>query len=425
MPLNEWHMTSQTTDTASTGGERLTRGHYITLALLAVVVMFEGFDISATSVVLPYLSKEFDTPTERLGDALAVIALGSMLAWILLRLADRFGRRPMLLLAAAGFSLGSLATVLVWDVQSYTGVQFVTRALLVSQVALAYLIVSESLPAKLRGRANGLLGAMGSFGAALPFLAIGPAMETALGWRMLFVIGAFPLLMMPLLFWRLRETPIWLAARERGLQRPSAISELKQLLAPERRRAFFAMSGLWFIVNFASSVGGLFFTLYVVKERGWQPADLAAIAPLGLVGAFVGYAGAGLLADFIGRRWTVCLFSALLGLLTMLCYSSTEWHTITAAFVGLQTMLGIWTLAYTLNSELFPTELRGAANGWCNNLIGRWGVVIAPAVIGNLAALLGGIGPAATLLAGVAWLAIPLVLFAMPETRGQNLDQPA
>ncbi|QZP09375.1 MFS transporter [Caenibius sp. WL] len=405
-------------------GEKLTREQFITLAMLAVVVMFEGFDISATSVVLPYLSKEFSTPTERLGDALAVIALGSMAAWMLLRLADRFGRRPLLLLAAAGFSLGSLATVLTWNIASYTAIQFVTRALLVGQVALAYLIVSESLPAHLRGRANGMLGAMGSFGAALPFLAIGPALESPLGWRMLFVIGAAPLLMMPLLLWRLRETPIWLAVRGRGLARPSALAELRLLLAPHLRMRFFAMSALWFIVNFASSVGGLFFTLYVVKERHWPASDLAAIAPLGLVGAFVGYMGAGLLSDAIGRRWTVSLFAGLLGLLTVSCYASTGWHAITASFVGLQTMLGVWTVAYTLNSELFPTELRGAANGWCNNLIGRWGVVIAPAVMGNLGAQLGGIGPAATALAAVAWLAIPLVLFLIPETRGQQLDQP-
>ncbi len=402
-------------------GERMTRGHVLTLALLAVVVMFEGFDVSATSVVLPYLSAEFGTPTERLGQALAIIALGSMAAWVLLRLADRFGRRPLLLIAAAGFSLGSLATVLSDSVETYTGIQLVTRALLVSQVALAYLIVSESLPPKLRGRANGMLGAMGSFGAALPFMTIAPALETPLGWRLLFVIGAAPLLMMPLLFWRLRETPVWLAARERGLPRPSALAELKQLAAPGLRRSFVAMSLLWFIINFASSVGGLFFSLYVVKERGWPPSDFATIAPFGLVGAFVGYMGAGLLSDAIGRRWTVCLFTGLLGALIMTCYASTAWFPIAASFIGLQAMLGIWVVGYTLNSELFPTELRGAANGWCNNLIGRWGVVIAPAVMGYLGKEMGGIGPAATVLAATAWLAIPLVLLMVRETRGQDL----
>lgn len=403
--------------------QQITRSHWLLLALLAGVVMFEGFDISATSVVLPYLSREFGTPTAKLGEALSVIALGSMLAWVLLRLADRFGRRPLLLLSAAGFSLGSLATVLVTGIASYTTIQFATRALLVSQVALAYLVVSETLPPRLRGRANGLLGAMGSFGAALPFLAIGPALETAYGWRLLFMIGAAPLLLMPVLFWKLKETPVWLASRGQVVTRLSAIAELRQLIAPQLRRPFIAMSLLWFIVNFASSTGGLFFTLYVVQERGWPASDFGQIAPFGLAGAFIGYLGAGFLADWIGRRWTVVLFTALLGTLTITCYASTNWLVIAGSFVGLQAMLGIWVVAYTLNSELFPTELRGAANGWCNNLIGRWGVVIAPAVVGNLSTQMGGIGPATSVLAAIAWLAIPIILFMVPETRGRSLAQ--
>jgi putative MFS transporter len=385
--------------------------------------MFEGFDISTTSVVLPYLGQEFGASTERLGEAMAIIGLGSIMAWVVLRLADRFGRRPLLLLAATGFSLGSLATILSTGVASYTGIQFATRVLLVSQVALAYLIVSETLPPRIRGRANGLLGAMGSFGAALPFLVIGAALETPLGWRLLFAIGAIPLILVPVLFCFLHETPIWLAAREGGARPSSVLSELKQLTATGLRRRFLAMSLLWLIVNFASSTGGLFFTLYVVEERGWPAIDFARIAPFGLAGAVIGYLGAGLLSDAIGRRWAMSIFAFLLGALTITCYSSTGWHVIAASFIGLQAMLGLWVIAYTLNNELFPTELRGAANGWCNNLVGRWGVVIAPAAVGNLSGELGGIGPAVSWLAAIAWLAIPVMLFMVPETRGQHLAQ--
>lgn len=404
--------------------DRLNRQHIVLILLLAGVVMFEGFDISTTSVVLPYVSKDFGVTAQALGGALAIIALGSIAAWGLLRLADRFGRRPLLLLAAAGFSLGSLATTLAVGVTSFTAIQFVTRALLVTQIAMAYVILSESLPPRLRGRANGLLGAIGSFGAALPFLVIGPALEHSLGWRLLFVIGAAPLVLMPFLLWKLRETPVWLAAHAAGgVPRSSAFGELRQLVRPGLRRSFIAMSVLWVIINFTSSISSLFFTLYVVNERGWPATDFAKIAPFGLGGAFLGYILAGFLADAIGRRWTLCLFMALLGLCTLTCYSSTGWLPIAGSFIGLQATLGVWVVAYTINSELFPTELRAAANGWCHNLIGRWGVVVAPALLGALSAHLGSIGYAASLLGLGAFAAIPLIWFLIPETRARALDR--
>ncbi|MET0269063.1 MAG: MFS transporter, partial [Sphingomonas sp.] len=191
----------------------VTRRHIGLIALLTVVVMFEGFDISATSVVLPYLGQEFGAAPPALGRALGVIALGAIAAWATVRLGDRFGRRPVLLFSAAAFSLGSLATVLATSVAWYVAVQLVTRVFLVTQIATAYVIVSETLPPGARGRANGLLGAFGSFGAALPYLLLAPALATPLGWRLLFVIGAAPLLTLPLLWVWLRETPVWLAAR--------------------------------------------------------------------------------------------------------------------------------------------------------------------------------------------------------------------
>lgn len=408
--------------TGDDAAPRFQREHIGLILLLAVVVMFEGFDISATSVVLPYAGKEFGAAAAALGNALAVIALGSIAAWGLLRLADRFGRRPLLLLSAAGFSVGSLVTMAAVDLQSYTAIQFVTRALLVTQIAVAYLIVGETLPPALRGRANGLLGATGSFGAALPFLVIGPALDSGLGWRLLFLVGAAPLALMPVLLWKLRETPVWIAARSRGrLAASSPLEELRRLVEPGRRKAFIAMGLLWLVINFASSVSSLFFTLYVVNERGWPATDFARIAPFGLAGAFAGYLLAGWLSDLIGRRLTLSLFMAALGVLTILCYSSTGWFAIAGAFVGLQAMLGVWVVAFTLNSELFPTDLRGAANGWCHSLVGRWGVVIAPVVLGALGTQLGSIGQAATLLGLSAWLAIPVVWLLVPETRGRTL----
>ena len=318
----------------------MSRGDVGLIALLAVIVLFEGFDISTTSVVLPFLGKEFHAAPPTLGRALGLIALSSIAAWLLMQLADRIGRKPILLVAAAGFSLGSLATLWSVGIASYIVIQFVTRILLVTQIAMTYLIVSESLPAAVRGRANGLLGACGSIGAALPFAVLTPA---------------------------------------------------------------------------------LFFTLYVVQERGWAPGDFIRLAPIGLAGAGMGYLLTGVMMDMIGRRWTMSVLMVALAALTQICYSAHSWRAVAGGFVGTQAALGVWVAAYTVNSELFPTALRAAANGWCNNLIGRWGVVAAPWLLGALAARAGGIGPAATLLGSASYLAVPLIWLGLPETRAARL----
>ena len=64
-------------DAAPATPEKLTPRHGFLVLLLSLVVMIEGFDIAASSVVLPYLGKEFGAPPAALGNALAFIAAGS------------------------------------------------------------------------------------------------------------------------------------------------------------------------------------------------------------------------------------------------------------------------------------------------------------------------------------------------------------
>lgn len=402
--------------------DRLKGSHIGLIAMLAFVVMFEGFDISLTNVVLPFVGKAYGVDAEGLGRSLSVVGLGAIAAWFLIRLSDRFGRRPVLLASAAAFSAGSLLTILMPTIESYTAVQALTRIALVSQIATAYLIVSETLPPRLRGRANGLLGACGSFGAALPALLLASALQTPLAWRALFLVGAAPLLVLPLLWFRLRETPAFLA-RDPAARPPGVLAELRTLTAPDLRGRFAVMSGLWFIANFSAVVSTFFFTYYVLNERGWSAADLAIVAPFGLASAFLGYLAVGFLMDLIGRRATAAIFFAANGLLVMICYAATGWYVIAACLVAIQAMLGVWTVCFTINSELFPTPVRAAANGWCHNLLGRWGMVLGPLLIGWMSQRIGSVADTCFWLGLSCFAALPLIYLALPETRAAKLDR--
>ena len=75
--------------------------------------------------------------------------------------------------------------------------------------------------------------------------------------------------------------------------------------------------------------------------------------------------------------------------------------------------------------ELFPTELRASASGLTHNLLGRWGLVLGPAAVGSLAAGLGSTADAVTLLAFANLIALPALVWMIPETRGISLGGPA
>ena len=85
-------------------------------------------------------------------------------------------------------------------------------------------------------------------------------------------------------------------------------------------------------------------------------------------------------------------------------------------------MGGMWSVAQTISAELFPTRLRATANGLTHNLIGRMGMVFGPAAVGVLVTSLGSVGDAVALLGLANFVAIPLLLWLLPETRGAQLS---
>lgn len=397
----------------------------VLFALLCGVVLFEGFDTNVVNIVLPYVGREFAAGPAQLGTALSVIGFGAVLAFFVIRLSDRFGRRPVILGAILGFGMFTLATAFVQNLGQLIVLQLCARVCLVAQISTAYILLNEALAADIRGRASGLMAAAASVGAALPAVLLQPAVASGYGWRALFVIGALPLVLLPLLWRCLRESDIWLAARANSSDGAHATlrAQLREVLAPRLRTHFLAVSALWFVISFWSAATLFFFTYYVFGERGWTPRHIQIIAPAALVAAFLGYALAGLLMDRIGRRRAAVLLLGLGTAATAFCFRATNTWAIGAGWMLLQLALGIWVVGHVMTTELFPTEVRASAYGLAQNLIGRWGFVAGPAAVGWLAVPFAGTSNAIVALSFINLLAIPLVLWALPETRDADLGQ--
>ncbi|MBK7251861.1 MAG: MFS transporter [Gammaproteobacteria bacterium] len=397
-------------------------------ALLCGVVLFEGFDTNVAGIVLPYVGREFGAGSRALGSALSIIGLGAVLAFFTIRLGDRFGRRPVILGAVLGFGLFTFASAFVRSIDQFIVLQLCARVCLVTQLSTAYILLNEFLAADVRGRASGVMGAAASLGAALPAMLLQPAVDSGHGWRALFVIGALPLLLLPGLWRVLHESETWLAARGgadgmSGAAPPhTLLAQLRAVLTPQLRRRFIAISALWFLITFWSATL-FFFTYYAFEERGWTPRHLQVIALPALMSAVLGYSAAGWLMDRIGRRPATVLMLCLATTATVLCFRATGTWAVGTGWLLLQLALGIWAIGHVMTTELFPTEVRAAAYGLAHNLIGRWGFVAGPAAVGWLAGPLSGASYAIVALSVVNLLAIPLVLWVLPETRYVDLAQ--
>ena len=403
----------------------LTGYQKLLFALLIWATFFEGFDTKISSLVLPMLGREFGVGPDVLGNLLATLGLGTILAVVALRIADRVGRRPMFITALGGYAVFTLATAFAQNLWQFAAFQFVARLLMVIELALAYVILSEEFPASLRGRANSLLGAFASVGAAVP-AAFLPALEDAgLGWRGLFLLGAIPVILLPLYGKWLREPALFVerAAVAAPVSLATEFRALLRVLGPSRRRRFAALSVLWFTVNFWSACALFFFTLYAFEERGWTSERLQWLVPLAVPFGFAGYWAAGRLMDFAGRRFAVTLYLALGSLAAAVCYQSESHGVISAAYVALMMLNGLWPIANTISVELFPTDIRASATGFSHHLIGRWGMVVGPIAVGALAVSLGSTGDAVTLLSFANVLCIPVVWLGLPETRGLDLSE--
>jgi len=389
--------------------------------LLCVATFFEGFDTKLASFVQPVIRDDFGASVEAIGTAVGVSSFGMVLAFFVILLADRVGRRPIFLVGLAAYAVFTLATAFAPNLFVFTVLQFFGRMAMVVELSLAYLILSEEMEPEIRGRVNGLFASTAVLGAAVPAALLAPLEAQGIGWRGLFLIGALPLLLMPLYLRRIPETAAY-QARPVSSEGYGAefIRTARSLWHSERRGQLIRMSGVWFAINFWSGTALYFFTEYVYSERAWTSVDLQ-ILPFGTIPfGIAGYVLSGYAMDRFGRRPAAAVYLVAAFLATMLCYRSTDSRTIYLGFFLLFGLGGVWTIVTTWTLELFPTESRATALAIANNLIGRMGLVIGPIAGGYLSSAWGSASTAIVALGSVTLLALPL-LHGLPETNAIDL----
>ncbi|MEU0508497.1 MFS transporter [Amycolatopsis sp. NPDC006125] len=411
------------------------------VALSTIALVFDGYDLVVYGTVLPTLladPSQLGHISAGQAGALGSYALIGVLVGALAAgsLGDWIGRRKIMLVNLAWFSIGMGLTALTQNVTAFGFGRFFTGIGVGALVATVGALVAEFAPAGRRNRLNAIVySGVPAGGVLASLLAI--VLADAVGWRGLFWVGALPIvLVLPLAVVKLPESAKWLAARGRVAE-ARAVSERTgvPLVAepPVTDRVGFpalatralawptALLGLMSFAGLLLTYGLNTWLPKIMADNGYGKSySLTFLLVLNL-GAIIGGMLASLWADRAGAKrvvvTTFVLAALTLALLPLDLPLGALLLAVAVAGVG---TIGTQVLIYGLVSNYYPTRARAAGVAWCAGF-GRLGGIVGPVIGGLLVgAGLGGT-TAFYIFAGVA-LAAALVTALVP--RAQHAEVP-
>ncbi len=376
-----------------------------TLALLTVASGYLGTLFTQT---VPFAGDEFGASNSALGVAGSVVRVGGLVALVIMIQADKRGRKTVLVWAATAAVLvaltGALAPSLPWLAAS----QMLARAFATAILLLVSIVAAEEMPAGSRAYAVSLLAMSSGLGAGVCVIGLRLADLSTRGWRLLYLI--------PLL-----GLPIVAAVRKR-------LPESRRFIAPHvpgamaghgGRLLLLAASGI--LVNLFVAPSSQFGNQFLRDERGFSGGRIGLMSITIGTPAVIGIIAGGRIADVRGRRIVAAVALVAGTLCTVGYFHSRGWSMWVVATIGTVVSAAAIPALGVYGPELFPTGLRGRANGLVavSSLLGSAAGLI---LCGVLSDRFGSIAPAMSILAAGPLLLAVLVLAAYPETAGKELE---
>jgi MFS family permease len=350
--------------------------------------------------------------------ALLTSAVGGWLAGIL---ADRHGRVRILQLTVLWFAL---FTFLSGFTHSF-GELLMTRCLqgfgFGGEWSVGSVLVAETIEARHRGKATGLVQsswAVGWAAAALAFWGVYAVVPPELGWRLLFWIGIIPALLILYIRRHVEESSTFLKARR---ERAPGTGHLLAIFRPPLLRTTVLASLL------CSGMLGAYYAVttwlptYLKVERHLSVTGTSAYLLVVIAGSFTGYLVSAWASDALGRRRCFMVFAACSTLL-VLVYMRLPVSDVDILVLGFPLgffLSGIFSGMGAFLPELYPNAVRGSGQGFCYNF-GRALGAACPALVGVWSDRM----PLGVVIGGMTAAAYSLVIitaWALPETLGRSL----
>jgi len=455
--------------------------YIIRVALIVALGGFlMGFDASVISGVVGFIGPEFELTKIQVGWAVASLTLTSTLAMMTAGpISDRFGRRPVLKVAAVLFTLSAIASAIAPDYLTLVIARMLGGFGVGAALIIAPMYIAEIAPADIRGRMvsfnqlNIVIGISVAYFSNFLILSLGQsdlawAQSLRMGdwtWRWMLGVEAIPAIVYFFALFLVPESPRWLVMRgkaEEALQILTRVSgrsqaeedlgavqkslddeahlekgSVKDLFLPAMRLVL-TIGIVIAILQQITGINSVFFYAPMIFEQSGIGKDAAfmqavLVGIVNLVATVVAIA----LIDKLGRRpllITGLVIIASSMLLLAYSFSSATYGpggelidmNATMVLIGILSFvagfgISLGPVMWVLFSELFPNRLRGIAISFCgliNSSVSFIVQLVFPWELENF-------GPATTFLVygSFAIVGLIFVMRVLPETKGRSLEQ--
>ena len=416
-----------------------------------------GYDLAVVSGAIIFLQKQFALNTFQVGFAIGSAQIGCIFApFFAGPVADRWGRKKILLAAALLFIIASAGTALPQNMTQFNLFRIVAGVAIGLASVVSPMYIAEISPAAIRGRLVSMnqfaivIGAMASYGVSYLFSFSG-------NWRMMFACAAIPslALMVGLLF--IPESPRWLAQKSRfedalrvmsriegQAQAEAEISAIRstiaaeagtwrELLLPGVRMALIVGVALCFLQGWSGGAAVNFYAPLIFQKAGSLGASGAIFETLLLnVSSLVFTTVALFLVDIAGRRPLLLIGAA--GMAVAHVFLGFSLHrnfplpyTIVAVFLfNMFFQISMGPLAWLILSEIFPTRLRGKGQSagtlavWVSTYLSNQ--FLGP-MMSHFEKSFGSVGPAFWVFAGLCVFIFVFGWLMVPETKRRSLEE--
>lgn len=383
----------------------------VTVAICFLIAVIEGLDIQAAGIAAAGIREYFGLDSSQLGVFFSAGILG-LLPGALIggRVADRIGRKKVLIFSTAVFAIFTLCTVWVNSFSSLLVVRFLAGAGLGAAMPILITLASEAVTPQNRGRAVGLMYCGMPVGAAI--LSLVATTEFGANWKNVFYLGGLlPIIVIPLMIFLLPESKEYLKTQNKSVDIVAAPQgSFKDLLNSDNLLRticiwvsyFFTLMVVYIMLSWLPSL----FT-----ELGFTRKEGATAQFYFMISATVGTVVLGMLTDRWKKAYVIILMygGILAGLLALNASNSLTQMYVAAALVG-AFVIGCQGVLYAFGSMVYPTELRGTGVG-TGSAVGRVGAMLGPVVAGQL--LVAGFGAAGVISAAIPCIVISAVFMLL------------